>query len=273
MSDKLREANELVEWVEKRLLNCCRIAEERRGLADRDGWLDYAEHFRRMAPPKRGLVKSANLDAEAKGQPVAMSPDYLKLTADEAIELEDMERRGVGFKRSSQERPAEAPAVTPKKCDECGAIESADQMEFDKDCRCGGTFKSQPTPDLPVSSQPSALSSGASKEQARAWVDTWFNAPPGEQIRMAQSLAAEFEQIRTAEKERCAKLESACRLALTRMAHTCKPEWYPTEQWAEKGSMNFEHCDCEISVVEAAIRQGKREQAGPAPDSTLSEGQ
>ena len=95
MSDKLREANELVEWVEERLLNCCRIAEERRGLADRDGWLDDAEHFRRI---RAALT-------EAKGQPVAMSPDYLKLTADEAIELEDMERRGVGFKRSSQERP------------------------------------------------------------------------------------------------------------------------------------------------------------------------
>ena len=184
--------------------------------------------------PVRNMQQT--LDAEAKGQPVAMSPDYLKLTADEAIELEDMERRGVGFKRSSQERPAEAPAVTPKKCDECGAIESADQMEFDKDCRCGGTFKSQPTPDLPVSSQPSALSSGASMEQARAWVDTWFNAPPGEQIRMAQSLAAEFEQIRTAEKERCAK-RIGLRLALTRMAHTCKPKWYPAEHMGhEKGS-------------------------------------
>lgn len=49
-------------------------------------------------------------------------------------------------------------------------------------------------------------------------------------------------------------LERALKIALPRLAHTgmCL-EFNPTEQWAKKGSVNFNNCTCEISEIKAAL--------------------
>lgn len=53
-------------------------------------------------------------------------------------------------------------------------------------------------------------------------------------------------------------LLEACKAALSRLAHNascCSVR--PTEEWAERGSVSFGECDCEIRLVRAAIAKAE----------------
>lgn len=50
----------------------------------------------------------------------------------------------------------------------------------------------------------------------------------------------------------------ACRLAMAAMSHkTDCCTMRPTEEWREKGSVSFDECCCEISIVKAAIAKAE----------------
>lgn len=69
-----------------------------------------------------------------------------------------------------------------------------------------------------------------------------------------KKVRAESEaQIAALQLERDA-LREALKLARTRMAHRIGCTTInPTEEWAEKGSINVDDCHCEISVIDAAL--------------------
>jgi len=68
-------------------------------------------------------------------------------------------------------------------------------------------------------------------------------------------LAAEVEGL----KRDAGRMREALQAALPRLSHKAACGTVnPTEHWAEKGSWNFDNCNCEIAVVRAAIAKTAR---------------
>lgn len=71
------EDKRLREWVEERLLNCCRIAEQMKAGKNRDGWVEDAKYFRAILAT---LVQPAAI-------PGAVSPCDKKLQLEAAKQV------------------------------------------------------------------------------------------------------------------------------------------------------------------------------------------
>lgn len=80
-----------------------------------------------------------------------------------------------------------------------------------------------------------------SRDEARTWKAVKYDS----MLLERDALLAENERLR-----------EALRLVLPRLAHgvSCG-SFNPTSEWAEKGSINFDNCSCEIAIVRAALAQ------------------